>query len=792
MKGYEIKSNPLALEENIVCGEKYRITVLTSRLIRLEYQEDGQFVDEASQVVLNRNFKKCDFKLHEKEDNLQIITNHLRLEYDKKEFSPNGLSIQVLGNISVYFSLWHYGEKGANLHGTARTLDAVDGACELEDGILSRNGFAVMDDSRTLLLTEDGWVRPRRQTGIDIYFWGYGRDYKAALKDFYHLCGQTPMLPRYALGNWWSRFYRYTEQSYKELIQRFEKEEIPFSVAVIDMDWHLVDIDEKYGSGWTGFTWNRELFSDPKEFMDWLHNRGLKVTLNVHPADGIRGYEEMYPQMAQAMGVNAEAEEPVLMDVTNRDFLKAYFEYAHHPNEEDGVDFWWVDWQQGSYCKVEGLDPLWMLNHYYFLDNGRDGKRPMTFSRYAGPGSHRYPIGFSGDTIISWDSLAFQPYFTATASNIGYGWWSHDIGGHMNGVKDDEMAARWLQFGVFSPIMRLHSSNSEFNGKEPWRYEKSICDVMKKYLKLRHKMIPYLYSMNYRSYKQGMPLVEPMYYEYPENQEAYEVPNQYYFGSECIVAPITEKKENETGFAHIDVWLPEGNYIDIFTHTIYQGNRMVSCYRSIEDIPAFLKEGAIVPCMESAENVDKNPDRLQLYVFPGKSNEFTLYEDDNISIDYEQGKCAITKLCLLETEQTEFVISAVSGNMEFVPKMRTYQIMLLGCQRQEFTVYVESREITDLVSVSEEKGMVVIELPYLETQKEIRIVFKEKLKLMPNDIAGKCFTILNQAQISFEQKERLYKIIKKDTSLAEKIVSILNEKCNMYLQGSLCELLAAQ
>ena len=106
-----------------------------------------------------------------------------------------------------------------------------------------------------------------------------------------------------------------------------------------------------------------------------------------------------------------------------------------------------------------------MLNHYHYLDNARDGKRPMTFSRYAGPGSHRYPVGFSGDTIITWDSLAFQPYFTSTASNIGYGMWSHDIGGHMRGFKDDEMAGRWLQFGVFSPIMRLHSSNSEFNEK---------------------------------------------------------------------------------------------------------------------------------------------------------------------------------------------------------------------------------------------------------------------------------------------------------------------------------------
>ena len=147
--------------------------------------------------------------------------------------------------------------------------------------------------------------------------------------------------------------------------------------------------------------------------------------------------------------------------------------------EDEGVDFWWLDWQQGTNTKVEGLDPLWMLNHYHFLDSAREGKRPMTFSRYAGVGSHRYPVGFSGDTVISWESLAFQPYFTNTASNIGYGWWSHDIGGHMQGTRDDELEARWYQYGVFAPINRLHSTQNEYIVKEPWRFRKEVCETMK-------------------------------------------------------------------------------------------------------------------------------------------------------------------------------------------------------------------------------------------------------------------------------------------------------------------------
>ena len=126
-------------------------------------------------------------------------------------------------------------------------------------------------------------------------------------------------------------------------------------------------------------------------------------------------------------------------------------------------------------------------------------------------GSWQPPVSdrFSGDTIVTWESLAFQPYFTSTASNIGYTWWSHDIGGHMRGYYDEDLALRWLQFGVFSPINRLHSSCNAFNSKEPWFYSSETCRWMKRYLRLRHSLLPYLYTMNVATHEQGLPLVQP-------------------------------------------------------------------------------------------------------------------------------------------------------------------------------------------------------------------------------------------------------------------------------------------
>ena len=389
---YRVKTSPVALSDNMIIGEKYRITLLTEALVRLEYSEDGVFEDRATQTVLFRDFPKTGYHVVRNADGIEVHTSMLHLIYNEKEFSSHGLSIQIKGNLSAYHSIWHYGEKVHDLQGTARTLDDVNGEVELGHGVVSRFGYSILDDSKSQILLDDGWIEPRKKGVSDLYFFGYGHDYKQALNDFYRLCGKTPMLPRYALGNWWSRYYKYSEESYMELMDKFDEKNIPFTVAVIDMDWHQVDVDPKYGSGWTGYTWNKKLFPDPKRFLGKLHDRGMHTTLNVHPADGVQGCEEMYVDMAKEMGVDYENEDPVVCDPASPKFMDAYFKYLHHPREAEGVDFWWIDWQQGSNCKVEGLDPLWIFNHFHYLDNKRDGKRPMTFSRYAGPGSHRYPM----------------------------------------------------------------------------------------------------------------------------------------------------------------------------------------------------------------------------------------------------------------------------------------------------------------------------------------------------------------------------------------------------------------
>lgn len=759
---YKLPARPAARKENIIQGDKYRITMLTEGLVRLEYSEEGVFEDRATQTVLNRDFERTDFNIKETEEELEIATQRLRITYNKKEFSPQGLKIQVVGNAGSWNNTWHYGEMpGKDLKGTARTLDEVDGACELGNGLISMDGFNVLDDSKSLALTEEGWVEPRKKGIQDIYFWGYGVDYSGCLKDFYYLCGKTPMLPRFALGNWWSRYYEYTEESYLELMHRFDQEGIAFSVAVIDMDWHLVDIDPKYGTGWTGYTWNPEFFPDPKRFMDALHERGMRITLNVHPADGIRAHEEMYEAMAKALGRDVGKEEPVAFDIADPAFLSAYFRYAHHPNEEKGVDFWWVDWQQGGVTRIEGLDPLWMLNHFHFLDSARDGKRPMTFSRYAGPGSHRYPVGFSGDTAVTWESLQFQPYFTSTASNIGYGWWSHDIGGHMNGYKDDELEGRWYQLGVFSPINRLHSTKNEFNGKEPWRFKQEIRMMMDDFLRLRHRLVPYLYTMNHRAYAEDIPLVLPMYYYNQKERDAYQVPNEYYFGSELIAAPITTPRIKGLNRAKEKVWFPEGTYIDFFSGMVYEGGRLMEVYRGIETMPVFAKAGGIVPMQEEtdSESVSRNPGKLVIRMFAGADGRFVLYEDDNETCDYEKGICVTTAMELNWEGQQSIIIHPAKGKLELVPETRNYTVELMGCSESSVVCKVDGKEMPVQCSYDTWSHCLKMILPDIKATSEIVVAFDSPVSLAENDVAGQVYAFLDQAEIEFNKKTAVYRLV---------------------------------
>ena len=672
----------------VQCGN-VRITVISPCLVRIE---QGAWTDDATLTVIRRDFGHAAPETERAGEETVIRTGMLEIRCREGQPLKEGLTIRRL---SAPAFVWHYGDKPLqNLGGTTSTLDGVDGECPIEDGVCSVDGFAVLDDSGTPRLLRDGWFAPR-EAGTDVYFFGHGHDYTAAVQDYYRLTGTPDMLPAFALGNWWSRYHAYTEEEYLSLMDQFQDKDVPLSVGIVDMDWHLTSGENRtYREGWTGYTWNEELFPDYRRFLKGLHDRGLRTALNLHPASGVRSYEAQYEAMARAMGVDPASGKTVPFNCLDPQFLKAYFEVLHFPYEQDGVDFWWMDWQQGTdYAKIVGegyqpgglecITPLKMLNHMHYLASRRQGGRGMIFSRFSGYGSQRYPIGFSGDTFITWDSLRFQPCFTATASNVGYGWWSHDIGGHMGGVRDDELTARWIQFGVFSPIFRLHSTDSAFLGREPWRYNKRAELIIEDFMRLRHRLFPYLYAMCRRNCQELLPLMRPMYHVHPECPEAYQVRNEYWFGSELIAAPITDPADH-SDLAPVTVWLPEGVWTDAFTGYVYRGGQKLRMFRHLEQMPLFMKAGALVPMQAHVPQSRQlgGAEHMELYVAPGASGSFTLYEDDGESLAYARGGSCTTALSLAWQErEAVLTIAPVEGDASLVPALRRWDVHFRGFRK---------------------------------------------------------------------------------------------------------------
>jgi hypothetical protein len=766
------KTNGKGSPGNVVMGDGYRITVITPRLFRVEVAKKNIFEDMPTQSIWYRDNGPVEFELREDEAELIIVTEKLEFIFDKAAKKVEKIKFWDTEK-TVKCS------NKNNLKGTRRTLDLTFGPVKLGNGLISKNGVAIYDDSKSLLIAENGEIAARINKEKDLYIFAYGRQYRQCVRDFYLISGLVPLVPRWALGVWWSRYRAYTQLEYTQLMQRFEDEEIPLTVATVDMDWHWTDLNARFGTkykkklmtdnpctgGWTGFSWNSELFPDYKAFLDWLHAKNLKITLNLHPADGIRFFEDMYRETALKNGVDPDSKQPVNFSAGKPVFWNSYFDDVLKPYEHDGVDFWWIDWQQGKKSDVPGLDPLWALNHYHFLDNGEDGRLPLILSRYAGAGSHRYPLGFSGDTAINWRVFKFQPYFTANAANIGYTWWSHDIGGHHHGKRDDELYIRWLQFGVFSTIMRLHSTSNDLLGKEPWRYPAETAEIAKNQLVLRHKLIPYLYTLDYRTHSKGLALCEPVYYSYPNNEDAYKIKNEYMFGSRLLVIPITSKADKKLKTASVRAWIPPGRWTDVFTGEIYNGERFITLYRDLTSIPVLAKQGSVIPLSADTGNGVANPSNLLLWVFRG-DGKFELYEDSGAG-DYKK-RHAVTKFEVSEDEMIKLSINPPRGDLGFLPRSRNYKVVFKDIVRvKKVKVFINETLSDDFVFEGENISdkPFEIELKNVSAGANIRIEIVEYKAAENPPVNEKIVTVFSRWQASNFRKSRHYSGVRFETDL---------------------------
>lgn len=740
-------------------GQKYRITVLTERLLRLEYHENGIFEDRPTNLIWYRSLPECEFRVKEDQTYLEIETSYFKLSYTKeKPFS--GGKVSPTSNLKVELKntdrIWYYGHPEVRNFGTPGTeLADSKGKIHFQKALYSIDGFVSIDDSNTDILNENGTLSERTNPGIDIYLFCYNRDFNLCLKDYFALTGKPALIPRYALGNWWSRNITYNDEELKRLIDNFSIKQIPLSVLLLDKDWHKrTYLKNKHLM--TGFTWNTELFQSPSGMADYLHAKGVRLGLNINPMEGFYPIDEYYEKAKTYLETGSNGAIP--FNVFDPKVVDVYLKLFIHPLDALGADFFWID-----YFDKNGLEQLQLLKHYQFYDMTRNyKKRPMVLARNSLVAPHRYPVLYSGKTTVDWETLKKIPLHNLSAANAGVSFWSHDIGGYFKGIEDNELYTRYVQLGVFSPIMKFGAEAGKYYKREPWRWSIKTYGITKDYLKLRHRLIPYLYTEAYKYHQFGIPLIEPIYYQYPELYDDPLYKDNYYFGSAFFVSPITKKKDYVMNRVIHKFFLPDGMWYDYVTGKKFPGGRNYTAFFRDQDYPVFVRAGSIIPLGDNDNINDTTPPKnMEIQIFPGQSNVYNLYEDDGVSDLYRKGFYLLTSIDYnYMPNNYTVIIRALEGKSGIVPATRNYKFRFRNTkQSKEVIVYFNE---TKLGYESYVEGPdFVVEVKDVKTIGQLTINCKGKdieidaVRLINEDIES----IISDLQIETELKEKVDAIL---------------------------------
>jgi alpha-glucosidase (family GH31 glycosyl hydrolase) len=648
-----------AAADNSVFVPGMRIQILTPTMIRIQKEINHRYPDITDLGVVNLSFPKMHVTTTEQNGIVVIETDSMTVVFSPdRKITRGGITVSMRGGFTLS-SL--DSSDTSNLGGVIGSLDNCKGNIHyseqndvgskpaphpIPDGILSRRGFTVLTHTPdTLYFYKSG------NSWTELYVLGYGHNYKQAFSDFFSLAGSVPMLPKWSLGFIYSRWKDYNENDYRRIVARFRKERIPIDAIILDMCWHV--------DYWYGFRYDTSHFSDMKEFHRWTDSIHLKTGFN-HHAGALYYKDPQVREFCRRAGINYDSaltnglpwepeQKVVHYDPANRKHFRTFYQMYLARLMEDGLDFHWVD----------GESSIYSSDLYRSLTTEFTGKRAVVMNRLQENVlcNHRYPFGFSGDTYISWETMAYSLETNIKGANGGV-YWSHDIGGYMpqgpaGYPPDGEIFARWLQLGSVSPIFRVHAKKDLFwtppclpgefdqGSRLPWEWGDTVLSSARTSIQLRYKLLPYIYTMTRIASEKGIPLCRGLYIDYPQSPEAYRY-DEYCFGSSMVAAPImTPSPQNMHGLTEKKIWLPEGMWYDYFTQEEFSGNREVTVQKSIFEFPLYVKAGSIVPIAPYTEYSGVPLDTLILLAFTPSEhvqNTFSLYEDDGESSSFQQGQ----------------------------------------------------------------------------------------------------------------------------------------------------------
>ena len=683
--GFRAGAEAISLD-NPFTFSKNRITLITPTLFRLEYAEDGRFIDEPTLFAYERDALLKDYTITDLGDgHYEIKTADITIKYwdNGYPFCQNITAVHHKDGRNTELNI--RGTYNRNLGASVETLDKQSGEIPMNDGVLARSGWYIVNDEYSDLL-KDGWISPRNAPKHlqDKYVFLYGADYKAALRDLGAISGNVPMTRKYIHGVWFCRYWDYGEQDFYDIADQYDANDFPLDNIVSDMAWHENNATTGIGSSkrwyWTGYNWNRDLFPDPKRFVDNIHKRGLSISLNDHPHDGVRPGENCYSDFMKELGASEDS--TVLFNLADRKYMETFWKHTHKPKTDIGVDFWWLDWQQNYvYPRLRGMEStsLKWINEFYWQKSRVNGLRGCSFSRWAGWGDHRHPVQFSGDAHITWEMLKFEIKLSAHGCGDGCYYWLHDIGG-FKGEPDSEMNVRWSQFGALSAALRIHSTNKAILDRRPWLGTPQEVEALRSIYHFRSRLMPYVYSSVRQVHETMIPLTRPLFVEYPLVEQAYCNEQEYLFGDLLLCAPITRPGSGPDKVASQTVWFPEGDvWYDWFSGEKVAGGQTREVSKPLSELPLYVKGGWVLPLQPYTRRPATEPlTTLELHVWPSEGdcdNTYYLYEDDGVTEKYLDGEFSKTALRYVQ-KGTSAEVSVISdgGVYDGQPQKRAVRL----------------------------------------------------------------------------------------------------------------------
>ncbi|HHU70556.1 MAG TPA: glycoside hydrolase family 31 protein, partial [Clostridiales bacterium] len=456
-------------------------------------------------------------------------------------------------------------------------------------------------------------------------YWITAKDTPADIEEQYMaVVGKPPMMPDFALGFWQSKLRYQTQEELLSVAREYKRRGLPISVIVVDF-FHWTDHGD--------WKFDPEYWPDPEAMIKELKSMGIELMVSIWPtvAKTSENFDEMNKKnllVKNDIGITTHMEfmgNTVFFDATNPEARKFIWEKAKRNYYEKGVKLFWLDEAEPEYSDYNfplyryhigpavqnsNIYPRYFSKAFYdgMTEAGED--KVINLTRCAWAGSQKYgALVWSGDVDSTFRGLREQ---FAAGLNIGLAgipWWTTDIGGFLRGNPDDpkfqECFVRWFQYGVFSPVFRLHGERiphrkpigtkgggAFFSGadNEVWSYGEENYEIVKKYMFLREELKPYIRTLMEEAHEKGSPVIRPLFYEFPEDKKAWDIDDEYLFGSDILVAPVMYKKTDKRS-----VYLPKGcRWTNSHTREVFEGGTTVEVDAPLDIIPVFIREGAKV------------------------------------------------------------------------------------------------------------------------------------------------------------------------------------------------------